>query len=628
MDLEHAFDSLKRLYNDQVKSYNFVIIPEYGLSFEEAPNEIVFIKSDKFLNLGLDLFPIQYAIIRDFFELLCPNCNDIERIKKEDDVPISEQILFEYHICPKCGLKKSNIYTNLHHYNELIAVMGMRSGKSMLAACISAAFLHKLLCIKDLQTQLGIIKNQTIDISFVATTASQAYKNVFGQFKNLYKKSPWFNKLKNDLISLEQSKYCKNDLYIENKNEIHFKHAELRILSLHSNSDSLAGSTRILTIIDELARFDDAAYSKRSAIEVYRVLKNSLLTIDSAVKRAQEHGVHNLPNVSMICISSPMSKDDKIMSLLKEARENPRKYSIHRTTWEANPNIKQEDLVDAFIQDPIGAARDFGANPPGSLNPFIEDDRIVDMCIDKNRQNSITIKERFFDTVVENHVFNYISADVVNVRYNNLIRYVMHCDPGKNKDSFCIAIGYLDNDVVIIDGAIELRPIPKGNNQKLIPRSIHFPSILNIILELNKKLRFKFITYDRWNSADQIDALRMAGIPAISKNIDRDDHIKFSESIRIQKIKFPNKENEFADSRIERNMPCGKAIIELLALNDDGRKVDHMPNGSNDMIQCYVGVHRILKTPDKLHDKKQFNSFNRNYSTNTTGRVVRLTKFR
>jgi len=75
---------------------------------ERAPNAVVFIEAPKFL-AGPKLFPVQYQIVRDFHELLCPVCNDIEKIQLTDEISREDQILFEYNICPNCGLPKSDI---------------------------------------------------------------------------------------------------------------------------------------------------------------------------------------------------------------------------------------------------------------------------------------------------------------------------------------------------------------------------------------------------------------------------------------------------------------------------------------------------------------------------------------
>lgn len=660
MDFTKEFSCLETSVDEGL--HNVPVIKKFGdieIEVDEAPNELIFVESPHYLNLGTELFPAQRAIIRDFFELLCPICNDIYRIRDydllqhkilanlQDNSSLSEteqifydtvskekQILFEYDVCPKCGIKKSDINDKLHNYNELIGVIGQRGGKSVVAACIATAVAHKLLCMPGLQAKYKILKKQSIDISFVAASSAQVAETIYGQFISLVNESPWFTKYKQSLIYLENANHSKGKYYTEKQKELYFKHVNLRIQSLHSNAPALRGRTRVAVFLDELSHIKEGT-SDKTADEIYRVFSNSLATVRSAVLRAREQGIFDIPLPIMVCISSPKTQDDKMMRLLKQAEDSNLIFAVHKATWDANPNIKKEDLAEEFEHDPIGAERDFGANPAGAINPFISDPRLIDLCIDVDRPPIITVKDRFFSQNVDKHIFDYITVDLVKFEYKNLHEYVMHCDPGKNKDSFCIAIGHKEYNslgiVVIIDGAVEVRPLTKGNKFGRPPHQVNFDLFFNFILEINKKLKCKIITYDRWNSAQQVDVLRKHGVSAFGANLDRDDHINFAESVRNGSIRFPAKEHQYMNPKVERNMPCAKAIMELKALNDDGRKVDHLVNGSNDVIQCYIGVHRILQTPEKLdlYKNKLTNNF-KNYR-NPGGmpmKLIQLRKFR
>ena len=576
-----------------------------GLYLEKAPNAIVFIEAEKFLN-GPQLYPVQYTIVRDFFELLCPHCNDVERIHVQDDIPREQQVLFEYDTCPVCGIRKEDIADELHHYNELVGVMGMRSGKGVLTACMSAVIIHELLCTDELQEKLGIVKRQIIEAAFSATSSKQAAETVYGHFRGFYDSSPWFQDLKKRLMDLEivDDNLRRGSLYREADLSIYFKYKKVIIQALHSNSQSIAGRTRIFAVIDELSRFD-AGDSKQSATEVYRAFKRSLLTIKVAVAELRKKNIYNVPDATMFCISSPIFLDDKTMQLWKQSDTQEKMFAFKMPTWEANPTITREDLADEYAADPLGAERDYGANPPGSESPLIPDPKIIDVCIDKDRSSIFSLRERNFEMTVQGVKFFYLAMELLDVKYGNLFDYVIHCDTGRSSDSFCLAIGHLEDKKVIIDGAIEARPIPKGNRYGAQARDIHFPTMTRIILELNRTLSLKALTYDRWNSIEQIDLLREAKVLAVGKNLDRDDHIKFVESMRSRTIRFPKKESDTLDPKLERNMPCAKALHELARLEDDGKRVDHPPPGSSDMIQCYVGIHRLLVTPEKVIDMKE-----------------------
>jgi len=582
------------------------------VQLELAPNALEFIESPTFLE-GPELHYPQYAVVRDFFELLCPKCNDLEDIYSNVDPQMigasdkdakqyrDKQILFRHNICPKCGFNKMQNSRQFNNYNELVGVVGMRGGKSVLVACMSAAIIHELLCVDSLQESLGLVKSQEIDGAFVAASGEQASETIYGHFRGFYDNSPWFQNYRRALLDLEilDSTLRRGDLYWATEKSIHFKEKHIRIKSLTSNSGSIAGKTRIFAVIDELSRMD-AGDSKRSATEVYRVLKRSLITIKASVERLRKSGMYNVPDARMFCISSPMYEDDKAMLLLKQAEKSDKMFAFHRTTWEFNPDITKEDLADEFATDPLGAERDYAANPPGSENPLITNTAIIEICVDKQRSSTFLTREVFFEEALDSYKFLYVKPELLDFQYQNLVEYVIHCDPGQRQDSFCLAMGHLTDDVVIIDGAIECRPIHKNNKQGLSPREVYFPAMTDIIMKLNRMLSIRFLSYDRWNSTEQIHKLRTNRIVAFQKNLSRDDHIRFVNSMAANKVSFPVRENEFIDPSIARNMPCAKALWELKRLNDDGVKVDHPPGGSNDMIQCYVGVHRLLMHPEEV----------------------------
>ena len=518
------FDGIQGLLDGNIKA---TPRSKGRVALERAPNAIQFIEKSKYLD-GPTLHYPQFAVARDFFELLCPECNDVDRILNEEDVPREDQILFEYNVCPECGFNKVAHGKQFRNYNELIGVVGMRGGKSVLVACMSAAIIHELLCVDGLQEQLGLVKSQEIDGAFVASSGEQASETIYGHFRGFYDNSPWFQNYRKSLLDLEiaDPNLRRGDLYWATEKAIHFKDKHIRIKSLTSNSGSIAGKTRIFAVIDELSRMD-AGDSKRSATEVYRVLKRSLVTIKAAVDRLRNQGIYNVPDARMFCISSPIFEDDKAMLLLKQSEKADKMFAFHRSTWEFNPDITKEDLADEYATDPVGAERDYGANPPGSENPLIHNTAIIEICVDKERKSAIETREVFFEDVIDQYKFSYVKPLVTNISYGNLHEYAIHCDPGQRHDSFCLAIGHMEEGIAIIDGAIECRPIPKNNRQGLDPREVYFPAMTDIILELSNKLSIKYISYDRWNSTEQIHRLRENRILAFQKNLTRDDHVRF-----------------------------------------------------------------------------------------------------
>lgn len=624
------FESITDLLEGTVS--DSVIVSSGIVPLEKAPNPIIFSEHKKFIGIP-ELYPFQFTTLCNFFELRCPICNDLEEISNDLNFPRHKQILFEYDVCPKCGHNKFSDPEKLFFYNELVGCGGMRGSKSALAALIAHSIVHNTLCTENLQERLKILKGQTLEGAFVAVSATQAEETVWDHFINFYERSEWYQNYVAQLKRIEKStsgEYALGKL-IKDRSEkyLYFGDRNLLLKALHSNSASLAGRTRLFAIIDELSRFDTGA-SKKSALEVYRVMKNSLTTVGSAVDTLRKEKVFDLPDSRMICISSPIAAEDFTMQLLKEAVHFKRMYSFHAPTWVMNPTVTRESLSDAFLRDPLGAERDYAANPPGAENPFIDDPKRVEACIDSKTPSAFTFKDRKFRNTVQGIDFDYITIDLIDVKYRNLFDYIVACDPGRKNDSFAISMGHLDDDVVVIDGALEVRPYGKEDASSRY--EVHFPSLRDILFQLNRLLSLKLVVYDRWNSLSDLDALRDKNILAVGENLDREDHIRFYEDIRAKRIRFPKREHDFLDPVLNRGMPCSKALHELVRLNDNGKKVDHGPRGSNDLIQTWVNIHKAIRNPEKfkalsdrvlMRRRMQANSrLNRN-----PGKVIQIKRF-
>lgn len=602
-----------------------------------APNPIEFIEDPKYLG-AFELKPAQYKVIVDFYELLCPMCNDIEQIASGGYAPRHKQVLFEHDECPKCGYYKYDNPDNLRMYNALTGIVGMRGGKSVLAAGMAAWEIHDILCIDKLQEKLGLVKRQPLEVAFVASTGEQASETVYGRFRDFFDESKWFQDYVTTLRNLERSdpNLRRFDLYQgEPKSPtITFNDKGIVIKSRNSNSGGMAGRTRILSVIDELARMDRGE-SKISAMEVHRVLNRSLITVRSKVRKLRNNGTYKVPDAKMICISSPLYEDDMMMQLKKQSVKNKKMYVFHMPTWDFNPEISQEDLAEEFEADPLGAERDYGANPPGAENPFIENKEILYAAVD-DRPSCFDLKEEFFEQNIKDTVFKYVKIIIENFRFNNLVEYAIHCDPGQTRDSFGLAIGHKEGDTVILDGCIEMRPIPKGNRQGLTPREAYFPCITDIILEINKKVSLFAVSYDRWNNTEQIHRLRDNKILAVQKNLSRDDYLRYKNTLKDGNYRFPALEADLDQLGFDsmRNIPVARAVSQIKKLNDNGSKVDHPPGQHNDVAECCVGIHRLLVAPEEILNKptikKAIDSqrYSRKQYPKKLGSLVNFSRFR
>jgi hypothetical protein len=452
-------------------------------------------------------------------------------------------------------------------YNQLHVVAGMRSGKSSTAAIISTYAEHRILNIGHgtpggLSEYFKQLPRQMFEITFTASTDVQSADTVWAKYIAVRSSSPWFQRYIKWVKDLELKQstingakpwaYEERDKYIVNGA------LNLKINSLNSNSSGMAGRTRVVAIIDELARFDSKD-SPRSADEAYRVLENSLRTVRShAVKHP------DIPWLgTMISVSSPISESDKSMRLLKQAPNIRGMYYGHYATWDFNPDQPREMFDDDFEKDPIGAMRDFGALPPTAASPFIEDpNRFRELSIQTDLTPTASFK-RILHTDQTGR--EYVSAIVDNVKLCRDGERYISFDAGASFDQFaaaCVHGEWIETPegrqlITVYDWVYRL--IPDRQPQ----RDIWFDFVIKAVDTMAKHYMISRIDFDRWQSTYLIQQLRERGLATSTKGTTADMFLKFMNDVSYGKVRMlPPAPN---DSKLDppQMTPAGLAFYEL-----------------------------------------------------------------
>jgi len=586
--------------------------PTASPAARQATNVIDWIETPGFLYTGEELsagpalYPRSHEIFRDFYELLCPYCQDVEAIRRIplDQQDFSKQIIFKNDVCLECGITRLDCLRaeRLTDYEEFVLISGMRAGKSFYAGRDGSYLVHRLLGLPStVRKAFGLMSGPPIEIAFVASTALQTKDTIWANFKQFLYGSPWFQIYLSDLRrrEMETGKALFDD---EAESRIDFIEKGFVCVSRNSNSSGLAGSTRLACYLDELARFG-LGDSKISADEVYRVLSHSLKTLQGRYKFLLRRGVLPPCKPMMFSISSPIHDEDKIMRLGRNARQFPglKIFFRHYTTPEMNPEFTQEDFAAALEADPVGAERDFMAKPLG-IRPRLLPEGAVE-AITTMRKPLLTCREEFFEEA--DHP--YVRMVLDKCRTDRVIPRWIHCDPGYRSDSFGIVIGHLEGKLphyhVVYDACIEFRPLRPPRGVVAPVREVHFPSTLKFLQDLRKHINIAQITYDHWNSVYLIQQLRAAGLKVDEHNINVDDYDRFAADAIGRRIELPAPERPQYDPAL-RDAPATKAYYELRQLERANEKrVDHPRGGSSDLAICFVGVHR-LATQDIFEDAK------------------------
>ena len=252
-----------------------------------APNIIEFVSSPQYLNIPSIFDHVrQYQILRDFFQYRCPICNPLtpEKIDcwgKGKEYLQSEVLLLwsekdKEDVCPKCGTTRGELLEDraIEKYNQLHAIIGMRSGKTATAALIGAYLEHRLINISlsqedcRLSTYFGLLPKQPFEVTYIASTEVQSSDTIWAYYRSFRADSPWFKRyvmwvkkqeaIQDTPLGMERWKYQETIREIENGQ------MGVKFNSKNSNSSGLAGRTRIGSFVDEISRFRQTELNKGS----------------------------------------------------------------------------------------------------------------------------------------------------------------------------------------------------------------------------------------------------------------------------------------------------------------------------------------------------------------------------
>ena len=614
----------------------------------QAPNIVEWVTGVDYWNVPSTFrFFRQYQIMRDLFNLRCVLCNPQDRDSidawgKPRSYLESENLFVwnsEYndYVCPKCHNTMTEHLNDglITPYNELICIAGMRSGKSFLGAHIGGYIEHLLRTLSmggrgSIQRFLRQEKAEWFEVTFAASTATQARDTIYAKYREMRNNSPWINRHITWVKEQEAAQIGSQDKweYKTLDDAIVDGWMQVRFNRVSSNSAGIAGKTRIFAAIDELARLAGTE-SKTSAQELYRVLNQSLKTVRSAT---DNHSLNPYFGF-MLNVTSPISIDDLAMQIynktlpdMADGERLERTYGWKGPTWEFNPEQRFENFREEFIKDPVAAQRDFGADPPAAETPLIEDPVRFWKSIDYTRE-PIAAFERTY--ITDKTGKQYVGASLSELKYNFVDQHYIFCDAGETFDSFSMVCAHpviMDKGSYIDESTVDdnyFDNLPEGGNHvsqlsgasdspmalgltdrqmqgnyyptpenlgrlvtavdfclRIVPtkeRDIWFNSIIDIIRELKKKIKISAVCFDQWQSTSAIQTIRDMGIMAHKVRLRSENFLEFRSQIYNDQISLlpPLPEDRLAltdngtlkmGTTEEWMSPQGVGIVEILKL--------------------------------------------------------------
>jgi len=343
--------------------------------------------------------------------------NPIEFCRKYSPIkpkPMQELILKAFYNLPLNDEEKTKLlsmrsrgkttWEEGRRYQELILLIGMKGGKTTLAALIAQIEEYELFKTGDICKHYGFAPGERIYIKNVATNEKQAEKTIFAKIQASIDRSPYFKTRMPNLVG----------------NTYHFRDTNVFIESANSNSSSLTGDICKLVSLDELDRFTNTKNGKYSAEEVYSALDKS---------------------------TDPFEKDGRKVSISSLVHLKGFKYSGKTFFFKIPIPIEHRD---SFKKNPGKFLRDKACLGGYSQGKYYRMPDKVKAIFERSHN------EGFKNPIDSNGRF----ADWFKAKEG--CKYYEHHDPSVSHDAYSISLGHEEDGVSFIDLMIRFLPPVQG----------------------------------------------------------------------------------------------------------------------------------------------------------------------
>lgn len=573
-DSNEFYDAMRRSYDPLTRTVRDLRLDDSDFPLAHNVHHLF----KKVLGTGIKMpFARQFWIMYQTTGEYCPRCADprlksIENVEVDDDTDeIAERASLLIHgICPKCKTTKGEMILNgeLNDYNQLLGVLGQRSGKSMISNMLSGYSVHRMLKAPRLSTLCRGIQDFTpLTATFVALSFTRAVKLLWNPFNELVKGSSWFQEYHSMLT--QSGKRYGVEFIKDNKNYLWYGHKNIEVYPLGPLKRALRGDTRYLASVDELGWFkydvktaeqradDDEADDREiaNADEVHAALENSLLTVRAETYTLYKQGIHHIPTGLLIATSSPASWHDKICRLLKENEGSTQTLGVRKATWEINPTYTEDHpyIVEQYKRNFAKAERDYGANPPQLASERYKPELIQTLF---TGSNAYRVEQVHTDNKIV-----YGRTVLAKGMAHPTEPAVLALDAGHVDNSFAFALGHLRYPVSLpISARIAREDLSDRDSPTLvvsaigevIPRNgyaISFPEVYkHLISRLVRDASCCYVVADRWNSLMLLQSVE-AQFPdecfSLQYSLRKEDFTAFdTDYINASKIQFPRLELE------------------------------------------------------------------------------------
>lgn len=478
-------------------------------------------------------------------------------------------------------------------YEEAVLCWGIGSGKSFLCSLALLYMLYRTLCLRNPQEYYQLAEGSQITLCNVGPTARIAEKVIYGEVRELVRRSPWFCE-----------KYQADNRV---RKELHFP-KNISLIPGNSSETFPLGLNVLCATMDEASYFVESLDGQREVAEdVYLALQRRVKS--------------RFGNAGLLMIaSSPRHADDFIMRKLAEAETNGSVYASRKATWEVKPANRfcgrkfkhgtlrvPVEFEGEFRRNELKAMRDLAAQPGAAYQPFFVDMMPLiratsppsaplpqengwtkgSLRWDGQDTALVTASDTFSavrppsEALAEGvgswlrHPFEGNGQLARWFRPNDREQRFIHIDLGLRRDACGVAMAKVVCErgmpVVVVELMLQIKAPINGE--------VDFSQVRELILAIRDRgFPIGQVSYDGWQSADSQQILRRQGLRVATVSVDRDleayETLKeMANGGRLRLYDFP----PFLEE-------CAK--LELVK----GTKVDHPPGGSKDVADAVAGA--------------------------------------
>lgn len=501
--------------------------------------------------LDIHMYPVQRVLVKLIF--------GIPMDKDEREVPIydvfCDKLLYTFketdYIKYVYDQGRINLPTwqdaSPEGYNETVAIIGRRGGKSQICSAIAAFKLYKLLNIRSPQAHYGLVSGSPIDFTFMAQDI-EGSSRLFDKMKEDVNRAPFFAPYLKNMTTEEMTFVSDADRH---KRDIT---PSITISSLPCTTNRVRGPSSFLLILDEFAFYKNQVGVNSEAI--YKAAAPATMQFKAG-------GTREGKRESMILIiTSPNGKIGKYYELFSSGMRMGSDSDIlafRCSTAEMNPRSDVDFLKKEFRENPDVFKAEYGGEFLEAAESYVKL-ATFESCIDTARQNVVQFSPDSIGT-------KYFWGLDLGMQHDGTALAISHWQPSSNlTPGATLVFDYIDR-LMVGEGKYE--------NVKQLP----LEDVLAWLQRINALLPCHKGATDQHGGSMLVQLLEKYGIRGLdlvhlTTGINSQMYMTLKGLMEQRKVSFPAEEKFKAEMKLVEAYYVGKYQIKVQAPQEKGAHDD------------------------------------------------------